>query len=446
MTIHLESVSNMRAEIAEGLVTSEEIVRSCLNLITATDETIKAWAYLDPEGAISQAQMMDELRQKNKMFGSMHGIPVGIKDIFDVAGLPCEYGSAVYAGRVPENDCTVVSKLREAGAVIMGKTVTAEFAVRTPGATVNPHDPTRTPGGSSSGSAAAVAAGHVPLAIGSQTNGSVIRPASYCGVFGLKPSFGLISRSGVFQTSKNLDHVGVFARTLEDVAIVTDALAGYDINDPATHTRPKSKLISGCQQDFPIDPNFAYFTLPYTDKMSEDTLNGLAEMVDILGDQVEEIALPNSYTNVITHHNIIHEYELYTNLEQDYAAHPDKFSVMISEMLERGKSHSADQYAESVGVITSTKVFFEEFFHDYDAILTASALGIAPADLTITGDPICSTIWTYAGLPCLSLPMISGESGLPIGIQLVGEYEGDTNLCRTAQWLLTYVNNISNDA
>ena len=343
----------MRAEIAEGLVSSEEIVRSCLNLITATDETIKAWAYLDPEGAIAQAQMMDALRQKNRMYGSLHGIPVGIKDIFDVAGLPCEYGSALHTGRVPENDCTVVSKLREAGAVIMGKTVTAEFAVRTPGATVNPHDVTRTPGGSSSGSAAAVAAGHVPLAIGSQTNGSVIRPAAYCGVFGFKPSFGLVSRSGVFQTSKNLDHVGVFARSLEDVAIVSDALIGYDINDPATHTRPKSSLLKGCQQEVPIEPNFAYFTLPYTDRLSEDTRNGLAELVELLGQQVDEIPLPDSYANIIGHHNTIHEYELYTNLAADYEAHREKFSDMISEMLEKGKSHSADQYAESVATMAS---------------------------------------------------------------------------------------------
>ena len=234
MSLNLDNAVSLVSRMKEGEISAQDLVRDCLGQIEATEEAVKAWAYLDADQALVQAAALDELRQKGRPLGPLHGVPVGIKDIFDTADMPTEYGTPIHAGRRPEADCTAIAKLREAGAVIMGKTVTAEFAFLSPGKTTNPHNPAHTPGGSSSGSAAAVAAGHVPLAIGSQTNGSVVRPASFCGVYGLKPSRGMLSRHGVLQTSETLDQLGVFARTIEDIALITDALSGYDAPDAAT--------------------------------------------------------------------------------------------------------------------------------------------------------------------------------------------------------------------
>src|SRR5690242_21474352 len=220
--------------MARGLLSSQEYVQACLDRIAAVEPTVQAFIHLDPEHALAQARQSDDWRRSGKPVGPLHGVPVGIKDIIDTADYPTECGSGFLAGRRPRNDATVVSKLRAAGAVIMGKTVTTEFAYFTPGKTRNPHDQKRTPGGSSSGTAAAVAAGMVPIAIGSQTNGSIIRPAAFCGVFAMKPSHGLVSRAGVLPLSRTLDHIGPFARTMDDLALTLDAIAGYDAADPDT--------------------------------------------------------------------------------------------------------------------------------------------------------------------------------------------------------------------
>jgi Asp-tRNA(Asn)/Glu-tRNA(Gln) amidotransferase A subunit family amidase len=223
--------------IREGVVTSEQLVRACLDRVVAVDKDVEAWAFLDADHALAQARAADERRMSGQLIGPLHGVPVGIKDIIDTADMPTECGSPLYAGRTPSRDAAVVTRLRAAGAVMMGKTVTTEFANRTPGKTRNPHHPGHTPGGSSSGSAAAVAAGMVPLALGSQTGGSTIRPAAYCGVYGLKPTHGLVPRTGMFQLSRSLDHVGLFARTLDDLALLLEQLAGHDERDPDTHPR-----------------------------------------------------------------------------------------------------------------------------------------------------------------------------------------------------------------
>ncbi|MGB9352504.1 MAG: amidase, partial [Pseudolabrys sp.] len=222
------------AEIASGALSSEEVTRACLDRIEAAEDTVKAFAHLDPEFALAQARESDQWRRSGRPIGPLHGVPVAVKDIIETADWPTECGSPLLAGRRPHNDATVVSKLRAAGAVIVGKTVTTEFAYFSPGKTRNPHDPERTPGGSSSGSAAAVAAGMVPIALGSQTNGSIIRPGAFCGVFAMKPSHGLVSRAGVLPLSRTLDHIGPFARSIEDIALALDAIAGFDADDPDT--------------------------------------------------------------------------------------------------------------------------------------------------------------------------------------------------------------------
>jgi len=226
--------------IRDGVITSVELVQACLARVREVDGQIQAWAFLDPEHALAQARAADEYRMSGQPTGALHGVPVGIKDIIDTADMPTENGSVLHAGRTPSRDASVVSLLRAAGAIVMGKTVTTEFATRTPGKTRNPHNPAHTPGGSSSGSAAAVAAGMVPLALGSQTTGSTIRPASYCGVFGFKPTHGLVSRHGMFQLSRTLDHVGLFARSLEDIALLLGELAAHDERDP--DSRPRARV------------------------------------------------------------------------------------------------------------------------------------------------------------------------------------------------------------
>ena len=235
--LHLLSASEAARLIRDGIISSEQLVEACLTRIREVDPQVQAWAFLDADYALTQAHALDELRLSGRAIGPLHGVPIGLKDIFDTTDMPTECGSVLYAGRTPSRDATVTAMLRAAGAVIMGKTVTTEFAYFSPGKTRNPHNPEHTPGGSSSGSAAAVAASMVPLALGSQTNGSTIRPAAYCGVIGFKPTHGLISRHGTLTISRTLDHVGLFANSVEDIALLVGQIAGYDENDPDTRLR-----------------------------------------------------------------------------------------------------------------------------------------------------------------------------------------------------------------
>ncbi|MGD9185771.1 MAG: amidase, partial [Desulfobacterales bacterium] len=243
MNLHLLSAVEAAEAMRAGEITSEELVRACLDHISGIEERIGAWTYLDPDHALKQAREADQVLRKGKDIGPLNGLPVGVKDIFDTRDMPTEDGTVLHAGRQPDADATAVALLREAGAIILGKTVTTELAVYAPGKTRNPHDPECTPGGSSSGSAAAVAARMVPLAIGTQTNGSVIRPASYCGVYGFKPTYGRISRHFVLQQSRPLDQIGVFARAIEDIALIAEQLMAFDDRDPDTQLRARPKLV-----------------------------------------------------------------------------------------------------------------------------------------------------------------------------------------------------------
>ena len=374
--------------------------------------------------------------------GPLHGIPVGVKDIIDTADMPTAYGSPIHAGHRPSADATLVAKLREAGAVIMGKTVSTEFAFMYPGKTTNPHNPAHTPGGSSSGSAAAVAAGHVPLAIGSQTAGSVIRPASFCGVFGLKPSQGMISRTGVKRNADSLDQMGVFGRSLEDVALLADALIGYDAADHACYARAKPNLNAGAQADAPMEPDFLWLDLPFDDRLDDDARAGFGELREVLGDRVEEMQPPESLTHVIDHHRIINHYELRRHLDWEFTEHADQLSPFIREVLQSAEDITDEDYAHSLDAMAAAKSFFGDLFHDFDAILTPASTGQAPNGLERTGDPIFCTIWTFCGLPSLTLPLLEGDLGLPIGVQLVAGREEDDRLCRTARWLLAHLDQL----
>src|SRR5438477_2924074 len=277
--LHWLSASDAARLIRDGVVGSAELVQACLARVRETDAQVQAWAFLDPDHALAQARAADELRLSGQPVGPLHGVPVGIKDIIDTADMPTENGSVLCAGRTPSRDASVVAMLRGAGAVVRGKTVTTEFAVRAPGKTRNPHNPAHTPGGSSSGSAAAVAAGMVPLALGSQTTGSVIRPAAYCGVYAIKPTHGLIPRSGMFQLSRSLDHVGLFARTLADLALGLEQVAGYDEGDPDSRPRPRVPYRTIAAEEPPLPPLFAFVKTPRWSQVAPDAQAAFGELV-----------------------------------------------------------------------------------------------------------------------------------------------------------------------
>ncbi|MGY3437382.1 MULTISPECIES: amidase [unclassified Marinovum] len=433
------TASEALAAIASGRLSSVELVKSCLARIAETDGAIKAWAFLDEGAALAQAVECDRIRIAGMATGPLHGIPVGLKDIIDTAKMPTQRGSAIFAGRQTDHVARLVELLRGAGAVIMGKTVTTELAFVHANETRNPHNPDHTPGGSSSGSAAAVSAMHVPLAIGTQTNGSVIRPASFCGVFGFKPTRGVISRDGLLQTSVSLDQVGCFGRSLADVALLTDAIGGYDQRDPVSFARPRPNMSAGAAAEAPVTPALAWFELPFNDRLSGDALDGIDAVLEILGPSVERMAAAGTLSDLVAVQATIHEYEIAQHQAEVFAAHWDQISDTLKPIITRARAITKTQYDDAIAVKTSAEAFFKAFFLDYDAIIAPSATGEAPKFGNGTGDPIFCTLWTLAGLPCVSLPMLVGDTGLPIGVQLIGPAEKDDRLLRTARWLQTHL-------
>jgi Asp-tRNA(Asn)/Glu-tRNA(Gln) amidotransferase A subunit family amidase len=439
---NLQSLSGTDAArlIRGGAISSEELVEACLARVRDTDEQIQAWAFLDPDHALAQARAADEWRLSGRPTGPLHGVPVGIKDIFDTADMPTENGSVLHAGRTPSRDAMAVARLRAAGAVIMGKTVTTEFAYFAPGKTRNPHNPDHTPGGSSSGSAAAVAAEMVPLALGSQTNGSTIRPAAFCGVLGFKPTHGLISRHGVLTLSRTLDHVGLFARTVDDLALLAEQLVGYDERDPDTRPRARIPFVKVAAEEPPLPPMFAFVKTPYWERADEDTKEGFAELIQSLGGQVEEIELFPSAADAWDWHRTIMEAEMAANLEWGWEKGRDRLSETLRALLERGQEMRAVNYQRAITRIGPMYESFVELFEQrYDAILTPAAPGAAPKGLASTGDPTFCTLWTLCGMPAVSLPLLQSTNGLPLGVQLVGPRDGDARLLRTARWLAARV-------
>jgi len=438
--LHSLSASDAARLIREGVISAEQLLEACLARVREVDAQVQAWAFLDPDHALAQARAADEWRLEGRPIGPLHGVPVGVKDIFDTADMPTENGSTLYAGRTPSRDATAVTMLRAAGAVIMGKTVTTEFATQAPGKTRNPHDPERTPGGSSSGSAAAVAAGMVPLAIGSQTNGSVIRPAAFCGIFGFKPTHGLIPRHGMLRLSRTLDHVGLFARTVGDLALLAGQLVGYDERDPDTRPRARIPFAEVAAEEPPLPPMLAFVKTPHWERADEETKEAFGELIEHLGDRVEEVELFPSAAEVWHWHQTIMEAEMAANLEREWETGRDRLSESLRAQLERGREVRAIDYQRAVARIRPIHESFVELFEQrYDAILTPAAPGTAPKDLTSTGDPSFCTLWTLCGMPAVSLPLLQGANGLPLGVQLVGPRDGDARLLRTARWLAAAV-------
>jgi Asp-tRNA(Asn)/Glu-tRNA(Gln) amidotransferase A subunit family amidase len=439
MSLAALTLSEAAAHIREGRIKSAELVHDCLARVDEVDGDVQAWAYLDRDHVMRQAEAADLHRMQGKSLGPLHGIPIGIKDIFDTADMPTEFGSPIWAGRTPREDAYPVARLRGDGAVIMGKTVTTEYAYFHPGKTRNPHDPSRTPGGSSSGSAAAVAAFMVPGALGTQTNGSVIRPAAFCGIVGFKPTLGLIPRSGELLLSRSLDQVGVFARSVEDVALLAESIVGFHEEDPDTRPTGRPPFAAVAASAPPLAPRFAFVKSPVWEQAELETRQAFASLVETLGGAATEVELPSGFNRVVDLHRVVMEVEMAHNLHRDYEKARDQLSDKLRQLIERGREHKAVAYAAAVAGVGPLNASLDELFNEYDAILTPSAPGSAPVGIESTGNPIFCTIWTYLGVPAVSLPLLQSGAGLPIGVQLVGQRGLDARLLRTARWLFKTV-------
>ncbi len=420
--------------IADGEISSEEYVSACIARIEAREDEVQAWTYFDAEHALAQARMADDARKLGMGTGPLHGVPVAIKDIVDTGDMPTQHGSPVYDGNQPSDDAALISGLRDAGAIILGKSVTTELAGSHPGKTRNPHNIEHTPGGSSSGSAAAVADLMAPLAVGSQTGGSVIRPASFCGVYGFKPTFGLISRAGVLNQSPQLDTMGVYARSIEDMALVTECMTAYDARDSYMWPRSRPPLAKIAAGDPPMTPLLAFAKTPVWDQAEDVTKEAFGELAEALGEMCDDVDLPSTFAEGWHWHRCI----MFADIAKNYGPHldkaPDKVSDILTARIEEGRGITAVDYNTAIEWREVLYAGLEEVFERYDAILTPASPGPAPMGLETTGDAVFNALWTYLGVPCVTIPLLEAN-GMPLGVQLVGPRRDDGRLLRTARWL-----------
>lgn len=424
--------------IRDGRLTSAELVKSCIARVREVDDAIGAWAFLDEEHAVRQAESADDHRMHGRSLGPLHGVPVGVTDIFDTSDYPTELGSPLWKGRTPRRDATVVARLRSAGAVILGKTTTTEYAYRQPAKTRNPHDPSRTSGSAACGAAAAVASLMVPAAIGLQTDDAVIGAASYCGIVGFKPTHGLVPRSGALVLSRTLDQVGVLARSVEDAALLADTLVGYDEDDADTRPLASPCCAAVAASEPPLPPRLAFVKGAAWRSPQPVLDDAFAELMATLGGIAEPVDLGAAFERAGDLHGTIMSVEMAHNLRRDYDKGADVLSASLREMIERGRGVGAVDYLNAMTGIELLNATLNGVFDEFDALLTAAAPGEAPAGPAAAADSGFCSIWTYLGTPSVSLPLLRGHA-LPIGVQLVARRGNDARLLRTARWLDTHV-------
>ncbi|MBU6506424.1 MAG: amidase [Alphaproteobacteria bacterium] len=413
-------VRNILKRVAAGEATAESETRACLDRIAERETAVGAWAFLDPARAVAEARRRDQSRAK----GPLHGVAVGIKDIFDTADMPTSYGSPIYADHKPAADAACVALLRAAGAVALGKTVTTEFAMTHPGQTRNPHNPAHTPGGSSSGSAAAVAAGMVPVALGTQTLGSVIRPAAFCGIVGFKPSYGAINRAGTKLISESADTIGLFTRSVADIPPVLAAFTGAPMEsyDKTLDKAPRIGLVRGVEWDKAAAPAQAAF---------EDAARRLAKA----GASVCDVAVDPALTTAHERSRIITGYELARAYAYEWFNHRDRLSPAFARNVADGMAIAFADYNSARGAFDVARRVAAEAFGDCDFWLTLPAPGEAPKGIESTGDPVFNRLWTLLHVPCLTVPCGKGPAGLPLGVQLIGPPRSAARLLAAGRWV-----------
>ncbi|MCB1742217.1 MAG: amidase [Gammaproteobacteria bacterium] len=405
-------------EIAQGRIKAEALVRACLRRIGEREPDVAAWAYMNRAQAIEAARQADESPSRR-----FKGIPVGFKDIIDTADMPTTYGSPIYRDHRPFADAVCVASTRRAGGIALGKTVTTEFASRFPGPTRNPHSPAHTPGGSSSGSAAAVADKMVPLAIGTQTAGSVIRPASFCGVYGYKASFGLLSFAGVKHFSESVDTLGLMARSLEDIALYRNVLLGMNHHDIHELGTP---------------PRLGYCRTHLWQQADESTQNLLDEAASRLsgaGAQVEDFELPVEFDQSEDLHRRITMLEGRNNLTFERSYSYDNLSASAQSQIAGGDDIEYTQYIVDQRTAAQLRVTLAARMEGFDALITASAPGEAPSGLSYTGATHFNYLWTLMHTPAVTIPAFSGPSGLPVGLQVIAPQWQDDRALAVAAWI-----------
>ena len=429
------SANALTSQLREGEISSVEVCSQYIERIGKFEKDVKAWSHFNKKLLLEKAAEADEHRISGKPLGLLHGLPVAVKDIIGTLDMPTECGTTIRKKMTASQDSEVVNLLKVAGAIIMGKTETTELAYFHPGKTTNPHDYKRTPGGSSSGSAAAVAAHMAPLSIGSQTNGSTIRPASYCGVVGYKPSYGLISRYGILKQSDKLDQVGIFGKSVEDVALLAKVLIKKDLFDPSTIHYSAEDMMDVCRKGPLFDPKFIFYKTKNWKNIDKESQKSFEIFIKTFKKNIEVFDTPSYFNDIPKYHKIIHETDMANNFQLYYKKYKKKLSKEMVSAIERGFKNSATEYAEAIDFMKRSYDSYKEVFEDYHGVLTPASSGVAPKGLGNTGSPEFSTVWTYLGLPSISLPLLTGKNDLPLGIQLIGDKHDDLRFLGVASWI-----------
>lgn len=399
-------------------ISAEQLVRACLERIEAREPAVQAWTHVAADAALARARELDS----GPIRGLLHGLPIGVKDLFDTTDMPTAYGSPIYAHHQPIADAAAVALCREAGAIVLGKTVTTEFATFQPGKTHNPHRSGHTPGGSSSGSAAAVADYMVPLAFGTQTAASVIRPAAFCGVVGYKPSYGSIVRAGIKSLSESLDTVGGFGRSVADVALFVAALTGDQL-------LLELDGVSGARIGICRTHEWSHADAD-TQALMEQASATLARA----GASVTDVALPDLLSSMVQRQSEIMSYEAARSLADERIRHASSLSRELSKVLAEGMSISTAQHQGNLAAAVRGRQLINACFDSCDVLLAPSTIGVAPVGLQATGNPVFSRMWTLLGLPCVHLPFASDVHGLPLGLQIIGRFGADHKMLQIAHW------------
>jgi aspartyl-tRNA(Asn)/glutamyl-tRNA(Gln) amidotransferase subunit A len=422
-------------EIRQGRLSLKELLDSCLAQIDRHEPRVRAWVFVDREGARAQCEQLTQELSRGQNRGPLHGIPLGIKDIYDVFDWPTAAGSRLWAQSIARRDATVVSRLRQAGAVFLGKTTTTQYASFDPSPTHNPWNLERTPGGSSSGSAAALACRMCLGALGSQTGGSITRPASYCGVAGCKPTFGRVSCDGVVPLAPSMDHPGPMANCVRDLAIILQVIAGYDPRDAASIDQPVPDYTAALNGKR-TPPRLARVRGLFQDKASPDVLRMMDQVSDRFrheGAIVTEIALPAGFGTVLPNHRIVMAVESAAFHGERLRRHPEDYLPEIRKLLEEGLAYPAAEYARCKEHQRQLKQDMAACFDCVDAILAPATTEAAP-DIRSTGNPAFNSPWSYTGLPVVSIPAAYDKDGMPLAIQLVGPAWSETELLAVSAW------------